>query len=181
MPGGRGECGARGRSLISLAPGRSGHHACRHYDRHAGCVAGSGQARRRSDPRPLDGFAHEAWPGSHQGTTHPLGRAEVERRQASAPESGKGGASRFLRGATAPVWCGTDDSAFAGVPLPLLFFVIASEAKQSSPAATFWIASSLRSIGKFHCGPVRAKAGQKSIKQSVSIRLPRYHFGTLRD
>ncbi len=42
MPGGRGECGARGRGLISLTPGRSGHHACRHYDRHARCVAGSG-------------------------------------------------------------------------------------------------------------------------------------------
>ena len=44
---------------------------------------------RRSDPRPLDGFAHEAWPGSHQGTTHPLARAVVERRQASAPDSGR--------------------------------------------------------------------------------------------
>jgi hypothetical protein len=44
----------------------------------------------------------------------------VERRQASAPESGKGGASRSFRGATrAPFACGTDDSAFAGVPLPL--------------------------------------------------------------
>src|SRR5579862_5838797 len=32
--------------------------------------------------------SHEAWPGSHQGTTHPLGRAVVERRQASAPASG---------------------------------------------------------------------------------------------
>jgi hypothetical protein len=58
------------------------------------------EGRRRSDPRPLDGFAHEAWPGSHQGTTHPLGRAVVERRQASAPESGRGGASRSFRGAT---------------------------------------------------------------------------------
>ena len=42
MPGGRGEGGARGQGLISFAPGRSGHHACRHYDRRAGCAAGSG-------------------------------------------------------------------------------------------------------------------------------------------
>jgi hypothetical protein len=32
--------------------------------------------------------SHEAWPGSHQGTTHPLGRAVVERRKASRPERG---------------------------------------------------------------------------------------------
>ena len=65
---------------------------------------------------------HEAWPGSHQGTTHPLGRAVVERRQASAPESGRGGASRLIRGATRAPYsrAGTDDSATAGVPLPLL-------------------------------------------------------------
>ncbi len=42
-------------------------------------------SRRRSDPRPFDGLSHEAWPGSHQGTTHPLGRAVVERRKASCP------------------------------------------------------------------------------------------------
>ena len=44
MPAGRGECGARGRGLISCAPGRLGHHACRHYDRRARCFAGLGQA-----------------------------------------------------------------------------------------------------------------------------------------
>ena len=54
--------GARGRGLISFAPGRSGHHVCRHYDRHAGCVAGCGLSRRRSDPRPLDGLPTK--PGS---------------------------------------------------------------------------------------------------------------------
>src|SRR5580693_7252257 len=52
MPGGRGEGGARGRGLISLAPGRSGHHVCRHYDRHARCVAGSGYAVGGVTPAP---------------------------------------------------------------------------------------------------------------------------------
>src|ERR1700684_1174644 len=52
MPGGRGECGARGPGLISLAPGRSGHHVCRHYDRHARCVAGSGPAVGGVTPAP---------------------------------------------------------------------------------------------------------------------------------
>ena len=52
MPGGRGECGARGRGLISLAPGRSGHHVCRHYDRHARCVAGSGEIVGGVTPAP---------------------------------------------------------------------------------------------------------------------------------
>ena len=37
MPAGRGECGARGRGFIIPAPGRLGHHACRHYDRRARC------------------------------------------------------------------------------------------------------------------------------------------------
>ena len=39
--GGGARGGARGRTCNPL-PGRSGHHACRHYDRRAGCAAGSG-------------------------------------------------------------------------------------------------------------------------------------------
>ena len=52
MPGGRGEGGARGRGLISFAPGRSGHHVCRHYDRRARCVAGSGRIVGGVTPAP---------------------------------------------------------------------------------------------------------------------------------
>ena len=55
MPGGWGEDGARGRGLISRAPGRLGHHACRHCDRRARCFAGLGQAKAgnaRSDRVP---------------------------------------------------------------------------------------------------------------------------------
>src|SRR5277367_4538505 len=36
---GRGRCP---RAELRSAPGRSGHHACRHYDRSAGCIAASG-------------------------------------------------------------------------------------------------------------------------------------------
>ena len=67
------------------------------------------------------------------GTTHPLGRAEVERRQASAPDSGGAAQAALTVARAAPVWCGTDDSATAGDPLPSFYFVvIASGAKQSS-------------------------------------------------
>ncbi len=106
MPGGRGGCGARGRSLISFALGRSGHHACRHYDRHARCVAGSGKAVGGVTPAPWTAFPRSLARIAPRDHT-PLGRAVVERRQASAPESGRGGASRLLRGATrAPFACG---------------------------------------------------------------------------
>jgi hypothetical protein len=40
-PGGRGECGARGR-ICSPLPGGFGHHVRRHYDRCARCFAGCG-------------------------------------------------------------------------------------------------------------------------------------------
>jgi hypothetical protein len=83
--------------------------------------------------------SHEAWPGSHQGTTHPLGRAVVERRQASAPVSGAGGASRFFRGATAPVRCGTDDSATAGVPLSFICRKRAAELFRNILNGPLWI------------------------------------------
>ena len=106
MPGGRGESGARGRGLISLAPGRSGHHVCRHYDRHARCVAGSGSVVGGVTPAPWTvcprNLARIA-PRDHT----PLGKSQVERRQASAPDSGRRGASRSFRGAPrTPYACG---------------------------------------------------------------------------
>ena len=74
---------------------------------------------------------HETWPGSHQGTTHPLGRAEVERRQASAPDSGRRGASRSFRGAPRTRLVRVVRPAFAGVPLPFLF--AGSESQRVAP------------------------------------------------
>ena len=106
------------RAGLHPAPGRSGHHACRHYDRCARCIAAVGRGSS----------SHEAWPGSHQGTLPPLGRTVVERRQASAPDSGRAAqaASSVVR--AAPAWCGTGCSTFAGAPLPLFlsFFLTSS-------------------------------------------------------
>ena len=96
MPDGWGECGARGRGLISRAPGRLGHQpagtrpACE-------VLAGLGQVwagNARSDRVP--GSLARVEPGV---TKVPLARAVVERRQASAPDSGRRGASRSFRGA----------------------------------------------------------------------------------
>jgi hypothetical protein len=59
----------------------------------------------------------------------------VERRQASAPDSGRVGASRPCRGATAPAGAGLTTvrlPAFRFLISFVLDFVIASEAKQSS-------------------------------------------------
>ena len=53
MPGGRGECGARGRGLISSASGWPGHHACRHYDRRVRCSLDWDRRRRVT---PASGF-----------------------------------------------------------------------------------------------------------------------------
>jgi len=79
------------------------------------------------------------------GTTHPLGRAEVERRQASAPDSGGAAQAALTVARTAPVWCGTDDSATAGDPLPLIYLPEASRKgllRNSSyrPALVGWLA-----------------------------------------
>jgi len=68
----------------------------------------------------------------------------VERRQASAPDSGEGGASRHLRGASRT----RIGAVIVEQRLPafrFLYFVIASAAKQSSLDIPLWIASSLRS------------------------------------
>jgi hypothetical protein len=70
----------------------------------------------------------------------------VERRQASAPEAEGRRKPPFPWRALCAACVQVVDYASAGVPFPFFYlFVIASEAKQSSPAATFWIASSLRS------------------------------------
>ena len=74
MPGGRGGCGARGRGLISFASGRSGHHACRHYDRRARCVAGSGTGRRRVTPAPWTSLPTKPGPDRTKGHK-PLGQS----------------------------------------------------------------------------------------------------------
>src|ERR1700739_1950575 len=69
--------------------------------------------------------SHEAWPGSHQGTTHPLGRAVVERRKASCPETGS----------AAPQGAEVYGPASSGVPYPFAFGETET-AKRDNEAAT---------------------------------------------
>ena len=106
MPGGRGEGGARGQGLISFAPGRSGHHACRHYDRCAGCAAGSGaepaviSAALAKHPRSLARIAPRDYT--------PLGKSRGGTPAGERARSGWVGASRSVRGAPRTRWCGHD-------------------------------------------------------------------------
>ena len=76
--------------------------------------------RRRSDPRPLDGVPTKPGPDRTKGPHTPWEEPWWNAGRRARPKR-TGGASRLLRGATAPVRCGTDDSATAGVPLSLLF------------------------------------------------------------
>ena len=132
MPGGRGECGARGRGLISLAPGRSGHHACRHYDRCARCVAGSGQAVGGVTPAPWTAWSTKPGPDRTKGPHTPWEEPWWNAGRRARPKA-EGRRKPSFRGATAPVWCGTDDSAFAGVPLPLFLSSLRGAKRRSNP------------------------------------------------
>jgi hypothetical protein len=85
MPGGRGECGARGRGLINPAPGRLGHHVCRYYGRRVRCSLDWDRRRWVTPARPRP---RKHGLGCASADVSRLARAEVERRQASAPDSG---------------------------------------------------------------------------------------------
>ncbi len=65
---GRGRCL---RADLQPAPGRSGHHACRHYDRHARCVAGCGQAVGGVTPAPWTVFPTKPGPDRTKGPHTP--------------------------------------------------------------------------------------------------------------
>jgi hypothetical protein len=43
-------------------PGGFGHHACRHYDRHARCIAAIGAGAGGGNPPPIGVVSREAWP-----------------------------------------------------------------------------------------------------------------------
>jgi hypothetical protein len=105
---------------IHSAPGRLGHHACRHYDRRARCIAATETARaaRRSfravfgKPGPMLSPGDESPFGENRGGT-PAGERARKRRAAQAA---------LLRGASrTPLACGHHDNASAGVPLPFIF------------------------------------------------------------
>ena len=134
MPGGRGGCGARGRGLISFALGRSGHHACRHYDRRARCVAGSGKAVGGVTPAPWTVLPTKPGPDRTKGLHTPWAEPWWNAGRRARPRAERAAQAAFPWRDRTPFACGTDDSAFAGVPLPFISFVIArsgSEAKQS--------------------------------------------------
>ena len=94
MPGGRGECGACGRGLISCAPGRLGHHVCRHYDRRARCIAGLGQAK--AGVSPFGAKSQETWPDAEPlGRCDPFGESRGGTPAGERARKRKGGASRL--------------------------------------------------------------------------------------
>ena len=134
MPGGRGECGARGRGLISGAPGRLRASASRHYDRGGRCIPGLGQAGagnargEAQDLRPPVGagvpdralLPRPRKPGLKLslGDESSLWREPWWNADRRARPQRRVGASRLFVARTAPA--GADISnASVGVPLPL--------------------------------------------------------------
>ena len=114
--------------------------------------------------------SHEAWPGSHQGTTHPLGRAVVERRQASAPASG--GAAQAALSVARParrLRAGTDDSATAGVPLS--FYLPEASRKELLRNILEWPALDWMAW-VFSPIPVTASGGRKTNRLFDNTRAP---------
>jgi hypothetical protein len=135
---------------IRSAPGRLGHHACRHYDRRAGCFAETGTGRRVTPA--ANGFeiaaaSREAWPEAEPKATRvPSVRAAVERRKACAPCKARA-ASKDAEVENAPT----------GVPLP--FFFRHCERKRSNPALyraalDCFVASAPRNDGRKSVAPV---------------------------
>jgi hypothetical protein len=59
------------RAGLQPAPGRSGHHVCRHYDRHARCVAGSGPTVGGVTPAAFDGLPTKPGPDRTKGPHTP--------------------------------------------------------------------------------------------------------------
>ncbi len=126
MPGGRGECGARGCGLISLAPGRLGHQACRYYDRRVRCSLDWDRRRRVTPARPRP---RKHGLGCALGDVSPLGES-----RGGTPA---GERARERKGRRKPLTPWRDPRAvcvrevlpaFAGVPLPYFFVARMSKA-----------------------------------------------------
>src|SRR6204780_175635 len=91
LPGG-GASAAPAGGKIHSAPGRLGHHACRHYDRRARCIAVTEQAARAArrsfraifgKPGPMLSLRDESPAGENRGGT-PAGERARKRRAAQA-------------------------------------------------------------------------------------------------
>src|SRR6202167_5446868 len=108
-----GDAGRRGASAVPAGVASSAAHSGGPGIKSAGITTGMRGARwkwmrcRRREDRPVDAVIHEAWPGRRFGDEIlSLAGAVVERRQASAPDSGRVGANRPFRGAYRTRWCG---------------------------------------------------------------------------
>src|SRR6204780_5573894 len=119
LPGGGASAVPAGGKIHS-APGRLGHHACRHYDRRARCIAVTETARaaRRSfraafgKPGPMLSLRDE----------RPAGETRKWTAGRRARPQAEGGASPLSPWRVPHAACvRAEDNAFAGVPLPLFF------------------------------------------------------------
>ena len=144
-----GECGSRGR-ICSPLPGGSGPK------RPAGIMTGLRATSPAVLGGPGTGNAHpylvpsqEARELELSGGVRSLPQVPlVERRQASAPDSGRGGASRIFRGAPcAPLAYRPWNTASAGVPLPFFYLVCSFVARMERSEIRERHSSSLSSFG----------------------------------
>jgi hypothetical protein len=151
-----GDAGRLGASAVPAgrphqpAPGRSGHHACRHYDRRAGCAAGSG-GRAGGHIRRVGKAPTKPGPDRTKGPHTPWAEPWWNAGRRARPKR-KGGASRLLRGAPcAPLRTGSLTAVrLTAVRLPalhVLHFISSlraerSKGKQSSLEIPLWTASS---------------------------------------
>lgn len=122
-PGMRSGCGARGPRPYTLAPGRPGHHACRHYDRRVRCSL-DWDRPARATPRAAQGLRPRLGGLNRSRTLRPRprkpgsGRASGDVSPLGESRGGTpaGGRARFARrrAVSAEVF----DDTLAGVPLP---------------------------------------------------------------
>jgi hypothetical protein len=123
-PSGGAGCGARGQGLVTFAPGRFGHHACRHYDRRARCSLRLGTALAARPPRLVRVF-QEAWPELRL-------RDDDSLRSEPRWNAGRCAASPVRVGqCRSPQGCGGYGTASYGVPLPFAFFVARVERSET--------------------------------------------------
>ena len=65
-----------GKGSSPLLPGGIGHHACRHHDRHARCIAATGAGVGGITPPLMGAALREAWSGAESlGCVSPLDKS----------------------------------------------------------------------------------------------------------
>ena len=137
--------------VVTPAPGRLwAKTPGRHYDRPAGTSPAVLGGPGTGNAHPYLVPSQEARELELSGGVRSLPQVPlVERRQASAPDSGRGGASRIFRGAPcAPLAYRPWKTASAGVPLPFFYLVCKFLPRMNDEPALAMRASS----GSFHPG-----------------------------